>query len=390
MANVTRAALFFLLALTLAACNKPAEAPQPGKAEAAKAGETGKTEKAGKKGDAPAKAPSATGPIANVNGVAIDRAEYDAKYAKMTKAFTTRKKDIPAGLAKRYRESILKQLIDKELLRQKIKGADVKVGDDALAKELEDYKKMFRTEENFQRYLKSSSITLEQIQANISHNLAVQQLLEKQGDLAVTDAEVTEYYEKNQSRYEIKEQIRASHILFKVSKKDDKGADAAAKKKADSVFKDASKKGADFAALAKKHSEGPTASRGGDLSYFNRGRMVPEFEKVAFTMKVGDVSKPTKTQFGWHVIKVTDRKEGRKRPFAEVKESISKLLRNKKSRKAKAALLKQLKESAKIESFLPKTPDLPKKKKKKAKAVKVKPAVPAAAPAPGTAEKKTP
>ena len=408
MANATRATLFFLLALALTACNKPTDTPQPGttgaKAGAAKTGETGKAEAAQKKGDAPAEAPAATGPIANVNGVAIDREEFDAKYAKMTKAFTTRKKDIPAGLAKRYRESILKQLIDKELLRQKIAEAGVTVGDEALAKELEDYKKMFRTEENFQRYLKSSSITLEQIQANISHNLAVQELLAKQGDLAVTDAEVTEYYEKNQSRYEIKEQIRASHILFKVAKKDDKDEDAAAKKKADGVYKDAAKKGADFAALAKKHSEGPTASRGGDLSYFNRGRMVPEFEKVAFTMKVGDVSKPVKTQFGWHVIKVTDRKEGRKRPFDEVKESISKLLVNKKSRKAKAALLKELKDTAKVESFLPKEPEPdPSEEAEKAKADKKGPAVklaPAsepgsspgavAAPAPGTDEKKAP
>ncbi len=343
MSIAMRAAMILGLALVMTACDKPADPAKSGKkgASTGKTGETGKAVKPADKTKGDTKgAASATGPIATVNGVEIDRAAFDSKYAKMTKAFTTRKKDIPAGLAKRYRESILKQLVDKELLRQKIKEAGVTVEEDALAKELEDYKKMFRTEENFQRYLKSSSITLDQIQANISHNLAVQRLLEKQGDLAVTDDEVKEYYEKNQSRYEIKEQIRASHILFKVSKKDDKGADAKAKKKADGVYKDASKKGADFAALAKKHSEGPTASRGGDLSYFNRGRMVPEFEKIAFPMKVGDVSKPVKTQFGWHIIKVTDKKEGRKRPFVEVHESISKLLRNKRSRKAKAALLK--------------------------------------------------
>ena len=384
MSIAMRAAVILSAALALAACNKPGDAPNAGKAGTSSTGaETAETGKAAKPADAPkagtTAAPSATGPIANVNGVAIDRGEFDSKYAKMTKAFTTRKKDIPAGLAKRYRESILKQLVDKELLRQKISEAGVKVDDAALATELADYKKMFRTEENFQRYLKSSSITLDQIQANISHNLAVQQLLEKQGDLAVTDAEVKEYYEKNQSRYEIKEQIRASHILFKVSKKDDKGADAKAKKKADAAYKDAAKAGADFAALAKKHSEGPTASRGGDLSYFNRGRMVPEFEKVAFTMKVGDVSKPVKTQFGWHVIKVTDKKEGRKRPFDEVKESISKLLKNKRSRKAKAALLKDLKGKAKVESFLPETPDVPEPEatEKKAEPAGKAPAAPA-------------
>ncbi len=357
MFRFTRAALAASLAFAaLAGCNKPAE--DGGKKAAPATGESTKAATPATKSEGEKAAAAAPGgPIAKVNGVEIDRAEFDSKYAKMTKAFTTRKKDIPAGLAKRYKESILKQLVDKELLTQKIKEAGVQVEDAALATELEEYKKMFRTEENFQRYLKSSSITLDQIRENIGHNLAVQKLLEQQGDLAVTDAEVQEYYDQNQSRYEIKEQIRASHILFKVAGKDDKKADADARKKADDVYKEASKKDADFAELAKKHSEGPTAPRGGDLSYFNRGRMVPEFEKVAFELNVGDVSKPVRTQFGWHVIKVTDKKEGRKRPFDEVKESIEKLLKNKKSRKAKADLLKSLKESAKIESFLPEEPE---------------------------------
>ena len=354
MSKVIRTLLFSGVFVGLTACNQPSPTTPPktgGGDEKPK--ETGKKAVTKSTGSKATSAANAEGPIAKVNGVAIDRGEFDAKFTKMTKAFTTRKKEIPAGLAKRYRQSILKQLVDKELLRQKIESAGVKIEDADLAKELVDYKKMFRTEDNFQRYLKSSSISLDQIKGNISHNLAVQKLLEKEGGLAITDEAVKEYYEKNQSRYEVKEQIRASHILFKVSSKDDKAADKAAKQKATKAFKEAGKPNADFAALAKKHSEGPTASRGGDLSYFNRGRMVPEFEKVAFTMKVGDVSKPLRTQFGWHVIKVTDRKEGRKRPFDEVKESISKLLRNKKSRKAKADLLKTLKETAKIERFLP-------------------------------------
>jgi peptidyl-prolyl cis-trans isomerase C len=309
------------------------------------------------KGTAPAttaKAPALTGPIAKINGTPLDRAEFDKKYAKMTKAFTVRKKDIPEGLAQRYKESILKQLVDKELLRQAIAKEGVKVNEAGLGKEFAEYKKMFRTDENFQRYLKSSEVSVDQIKANIAHNLAVTALLEKQGNLSVTDAEINEYFEKNKARYEVKEQVRASHILFKVGKKDLKGKDAAAKKQAEDAYQQAKAKGADFAALAKELSQGPTAPRGGDLSYFTKGRMVPAFEKVAFVMKPGEIAKPVRTQFGWHVIKVTDRKEGRQRPFDEVKESIDKLLRNKKSRQAKSELLKGLREKAQIESFLPK------------------------------------
>lgn len=293
------------------------------------------------------------GPIATVNGVVIARDEFDKKFEKMTRAFTKRGKDIPAGLAARYRESILKQLVDKELLNQRIASEKVEVAADALDKEFEDYKKMFRTDENFDRYLKSSDITIEQIKDNIRHNLAVQALLEKRGDLDVTAEDVTAYFEENKKRYEVKEQVRASHILFKVNPKDDKAADEAAKKKATEVYALAKKPGADFEALAKEHSEGPTAPRGGDLSFFTRGRMVPEFEEKAFAMKAGEISEPIKTQFGWHIIQVTEKKEGRQRPFDEVQESIEKLLRNKKSRRAKADLLKALKSEAKVETFLP-------------------------------------
>lgn len=370
---MTRLGLMGILSASLIACGdkapkddgkakSPASGDKAAPASKAAGDKTTSDKKAGDKKVAIAK-PLPTGPIAKINGKELDRTEFDKKYAKMTKAFTVRKKDLPEGLAQRYRESILKQLIDKELLRQAIAKDGVTVDQAALDKEFGEYKKMFRTEENFQRYLKSSEVSIDQIKDNIKHNLSVTALLEKKGNLAVTDAEIKEYYEKNKARYEVKEQVRASHILFKVGKKDDKAKDDAAKKKADDVFKEASAKGADFAALAKKHSQGPTAPRGGDLSYFTKGRMVPAFEKVAFGMKVGEVAKPVRTQFGWHVIKVTDKKEGRQRPFDEVKESIDKLLRNKKSRKAKAELLKGLRAEAKIESFLPKVekPAMPKK-----------------------------
>ena len=298
--------------------------------------------------------PGAEGPIASVNGVEVSRDEFDRKYAKMTKAFTTRKKDIPENLARRYRESILNQLIEKELLSQKIKAAGIAVPTAEIETEFENYKKMFRTEENFQRYLNSSQVDVDQIKENVQHNQAVNKLLEKEAELNVTDAEAKEYYDKNRARYAIKEQLRASHILLKVDPKAEKGKIEEVRKTAQQVYKEAKKTGADFAELAKKHSEGPTASRGGDLSYFGRGRMVKEFDEVAFKMKVGEISKPVKTQFGWHVINVTDRKEARERPFDEVKESIVKNLRARKVRKAKQELLKKLRAEAKVESFLPK------------------------------------
>ena len=357
-----------VVGLALTGCSKKENAAGSAKKAATKSAATAKTAKAAKKGATPAAAkgseakaaPAAKGPIAKVNGVSVARTEFDRKYNKMTRAFTKRGKEIPVGLAQRYKESILKQLVDKELLNQEIKKKNVTIENTQLDKEFAEYKKMFRTDDNFNRYLKSSDISVNDIKNNIRHNLAVKSLLKKQGDLNVPEEETKKYYDTNLKRYAIKEQVRASHILIKVSKKDDAAKQAASEKKAQTVHGLASAKGADFAKLAKEHSEGPTKTRGGDLSFFTKGRMVPEFEKVAFGMKPDakgkwtNVSKPIRTQFGWHIIKVTDKKEGRQRKFDEVKESIGKLLQNKKSRRAKADLLRKLKSTGKIETFLPK------------------------------------
>ena len=315
------------------------------------------------------KAPSAakpTGPsfdlakvpdvIAKVNGTDIKKEEFIEKYSKMTKAFTARNRPIPEALASRYRDSILKQIVDKELLTQEIKKQGVTPNDKQIATSVENYKKMFRTPENFQKYLQSSGMTEGQIRDNIAHQESVKTLLSKQGGLKVDDAEVKAYYEKNKTRYEVKEQVRARHILLKVGAKDPADKAAAQKKKADDLYKKASAKDADFSALAKEFSEGPTKTRGGDLGFFAKGRMVPDFEKAAFAMKIGTVSKPVKTRFGWHIIKVEEKKEGRLRKFDEVKSSISKQIEARKNRTAKAKLLAELKKAGKVETFLPKSP----------------------------------
>ena len=122
--------------------------------------------------------------------------------------------------------------------------------------------------------------------------------------LKVTREDVERYYNDHIGDYTTPEQIRASHILLKTDGK----TEAEVRARAESVLKEA-KAGADFAALAKKYSEDePNARQGGDLDYFARGRMVPEFEAAAFSMAPGEISGLVKTQFGFHIIKVTAKK----------------------------------------------------------------------------------
>jgi peptidyl-prolyl cis-trans isomerase D len=137
--------------------------------------------------------------------------------------------------------------------------------------------------------------------------------------VTVPAADIERAYNDNLDQYSTPEQVRASHILFRTEGKDE----AAVKAKAEDVLKQA-RAGADFGALAKKYSDDEaSAKNGGDLDYLVRGRMVAEFDAAAFTLQAGQISDVVKTQFGYDIIKVTDKKPGTKRTLAEVQPQLT-------------------------------------------------------------------
>lgn len=141
--------------------------------------------------------------------------------------------------------------------------------------------------------------------------------------LTLTDEEIQEYYDANLSQYRTPGQVRASHILLRV----DDGEEAAVEARAAELVAEA-RAGADFAELARVHSEDEAnAESGGDLGLFGRGRMVPEFEAAAFALDVGTISDPVRSPFGYHVITVTEKQEEVTQPFDEVRGSIENLLK---------------------------------------------------------------
>jgi peptidyl-prolyl cis-trans isomerase D len=137
--------------------------------------------------------------------------------------------------------------------------------------------------------------------------------------VTVSQADIERAYNDQIEQFSTPEQIRASHILLKTEGKDD----AAVKAKAEDLLKQV-KGGADFAALARQHSEDDSnKDKGGDLDFFGRGRMVPEFDTAAFGLEPGQVSELVKTQYGYHIIKLTEKKPGTMRPMAEVKDQLT-------------------------------------------------------------------
>lgn len=167
--------------------------------------------------------------------------------------------------------------------------------------------------------------------------------------IAVPEADVEAFYGQNQSQYTTPAQVRASHILLKTEGKDENAVRA----QAEEVLKRAKAPGADFEALAKQYSEDDSnKDRGGDLDYFGRGRMVPEFEAAAFAMKIGEVSDLVKTSFGFHIIKVVDSQPEVVRQLADVREEIVDQLRWQKAQQEAESIAKAVASAAKTPADL--------------------------------------
>jgi len=166
---------------------------------------------------------------------------------------------------------------------------------------------------------------------------------EIEGKVKITDDEIETYYKGHKEEFTNSESVKARHILLKVPE----GADEKAWKEAESKAKDIKKKlenGEDFAELAKKYSDDPgSKNKGGDLGFFTKGRMVPEFESAAFSLKPGEMSGPVKTDFGYHIIEVKEKKAASTKALAEVQAQIRQTLQREKQQQLQDELIEKLK-----------------------------------------------
>ncbi|MCK5426123.1 MAG: peptidylprolyl isomerase [Thermodesulfovibrionia bacterium] len=223
---------------------------------------------------------------------------------------------IPAWAKMRFqtedgKKQFLDELIKKELIYQDAKRNGLH-RDDELKDKVEEFKKM----------------TLIKI--------ALEKEVEQRAKIQPQAAK--EFYDKNPDNFIVGREVRARHILVE------------AEENANKIYERV-QKGESFSTLAKEFSKDTgSAQKGGDLGFFGRGKMVPEFERVAFSLKVGEVSKPVATRFGYHIIKVTDTKEGRQGEFDEVKNTLSKRLVMEKQKDLFDSYIDSLKKNAKIET----------------------------------------
>jgi len=283
-------------------------------------------------------------PVAIVNGEPLPAAKFNKKMSRYLRPGLK----IPKDRLTKVKTTLLDRLIDDQLILQAAKKGSVEIDAKRAGSEYEKYTARFRSKDHFDNYLKHTGLSVHQIKGQIRVRLLLEGLLEKHGVLKVDQAEAKKFYEGHPNLYKQRETIHARHVLVKVSKKADAAAQAVAKQKLEKI-QGALQSGTSFEDVARAHSEGPSGPKGGDLGFFGRGQMVKEFEEVAFSLKPGIVSHPVRTVFGWHIIKVDEKKEGRMKKFEEVNDQLVESLKRKQVAVEKRKLLKVLRAQATVE-----------------------------------------
>ena len=345
------------LAFAATACKKgPAATTQAGTSAAATAATPAGSGQPGVPGQPAATPPPKPVPaqlpdiLARVNGEDVKRADFD----RMIKTMEGRAgQAVPPDRRDEIYRGALDQLVTYTLLKQEAKARNIKIDDTEIDAKMQELKGQFPTPDAFDKALKERNMTLDSLKSDARADLSVNKVMEAAvaNIPGPTDAEAKDFYDKNPDKFKQDEQVRASHILVRVEPNADAKAKARAKAEIESVLKEL-KAGGDFAKLAQQHSQDGSAAQGGDLGYFPHGQMVPEFDKVAFSLPVGQLSGVVTTQFGYHVLKVTDRKPARTVPYEEAQAQIKQFLEQQKKQQAADTFIEGLKKKAKIEILI--------------------------------------
>ena len=292
--------------------------------------------------------------IARVNGESIyeDRLNQEVKRSlEKFRKYGMRKED--PNLIRKLQKRALDKLIGDELIYQKSRKLTIDNIDTKVEEELKTLEKKYGQGEGMEKYLKANNLTIGKVREFLRMRICVNEYLKQKGILEpeVSEKQIRQAYEDNTDNYSREESVKVSHILIAVDWKADPEVKEKAQKKAEQIRREILE-GKDFAEMARKYSDCNSASNGGRLNYIKRGYMPEEFDKVAFAMEKDELSDLVKTRFGYHIIKVLDKKPAGKIPYEQVRSFIKKYLQEKESQKKLAIHIENLKNKAEIELFL--------------------------------------
>ncbi len=293
-----------------------------------------------------------TDPVAKVNGTAITNKDVD----RAVKVLLTQNRvpqPAPPEILKQAQSAATEQLISAELLYQAGQKMEIKDLDKQVQEKIAQNKAKFPSTEEFDKAMKSLEMGQKDMEEFTRKDIVINNLIEKNiiSKITVPDADVKKFYDDNLEKFFQKgDSVKASHILIGVDEKATPEERKKAKAKIEAIQKKI-KAGEDFATLAKTDSTCPSKDQGGDLGVFTKGQMVAPFEKAAFALKPGEVSDIVETQFGYHIIKLTEKNAASTEKFDDVKAKITEYLKNQQGQKAVASYVEELKAKAKIEKL---------------------------------------
>ena len=353
-----RAASVFIIT-TLAACSRtaPANATPQATQTAASAQSQPAPSAPAAPPQAPAQVPAAKPVpaqlpevVARVNGETITGKELD----DAVREIAGRAGPVPPDERDRVYRGVLDNMIGYRLMVQEAKARKVAVPDAEVDAQVAQIRAQFGSDAQFQQALVAQKTTLEAVRSDTRDAMTAEKLVDDEiaAKIAVKPEAVTDFYQKNQDKFQQGPRVRASHILIGIPQNADAATKQQAKTKAETLLKDL-RAGKDFAATAKENSQDPgSAPNGGDLGYFEQGQMVPPFEQAAFALKAGEMSEVVETQFGYHIIKVADKQDSRVVPLDEAKQQIEQYLSQQNRHAQTELFVNALKAKAKIEILI--------------------------------------
>lgn len=291
--------------------------------------------------------------IAKGKGVEVKRSQLDSALIGIKSAAAARGQPASPEQTRMLEQQVLQRLIQIQLLLGKATDADRTKGKETAEKQIALILKRAGSEEALNRQLKSVGITEAELHAKMTEEATAQAVLEHELKVTVTEDAVKKFYDENPARFEEPEMVRASHILLSTLDSttrqplsDDKKA--AKRKQAEDLLKRA-RAGEDFAKLAQEHSEDPGSKDKGGEYTFPRGQMVPEFEAAAFSMNTNQISDIVTTQFGYHIIKLSEKIPAHKVELAKVSDDLKEGLKRREIEKLMPDYMKKLMQDGNVE-----------------------------------------
>jgi peptidyl-prolyl cis-trans isomerase C len=290
---------------------------------------------------------------AKVGNRTIDMQTFEQEVAKYMMQYKGAQGNLPPAFMQQIRTQAINTLINREVLLQESEKRGIKANKEEVQKGIESVQSRFPSQEKFQEALKELNLTQKDFEQQYMQQSKIQTLIDQEiiSKIKIKEDEAKAYFDANSAQFDQKEKVRARHILMKVEKTADEKTKADARKKLAEIQKKIMS-GEDFAEMAKQHSQGPSNVKGGDLGYFGKGQMVKPFEEAAFMLASGEVSDIVETRFGYHLIKVEDRKAPQKAVYADQKQKIMGKLKNERIQKEVNTFITKLRKEAKIENLI--------------------------------------